>query len=461
MPAPPYKMWEILERARTGPFCEDEPFIMERFMPSLKVVIEKYGIEYDAAAPIPGDDDLADALWQAAVEFFLEVGVLCVDTHRIITFDEREVKEALYLTPGEYMVGSGKDARCLKRRQVEDANPPFVIFSPDISCDEELFSPMCIAYLKEPLADGFCAPILEESMGLRIKAKTPTELAGSIEHAMSLRQAAKLVGRPGIFLVAAGTAESDVGQISISHSDWGVRTTDSRLVGGLTELKIDNALLNKAAHYQQFGCFTGSLTGPIYGGYAGRAEGTAILQVAYHLMGLLVHQAHYQMNFPFHIHYTSGTTRELLWVASASHQAVARNSKLISVSNGFLNAGPATEMVLYEAAAHALASTVSGANLWEAAPARNKHKNRATPMEARMAAEVGHACARMNLSREEANELVLKLLAKYEDRIADAPLGSEFQECYDVAKAAPTQEYLDLYARVRDDLAGKGFEFPY
>jgi methylamine--corrinoid protein Co-methyltransferase len=461
MPAPPYKMWEILERARTGPFCEDEPFIMERFMPKLKEVIEKYGIEYDAATPIPNDDDLADALWQAGLEFFLDVGVLCVDTHRIITFDEGEVKEALYLTPGEYLVGFGKDARFLKGRRVEDPNPPFVIFSPDISCDEELFFPMSVAYLREPLADGFCAPILEESMGLKIKAKTPTELAGSMEHAMSLREAAKLVGRPGIFLVAAGTAESDTAQISISHSDWGVRTTDSRLVGALTELKIDNALLNKVAHYQQFGCFSGSLTGPIYGGYAGRAEGTAVLQVAYHLMGLLVHQAHYQMNFPFHIHYTSGTTRELLWVASASHQAVARNSKLISVSNGFLNAGPATEMVLYEAAAHALASSVSGANLWEAAPARNKHKNRATPMEARMAAEVGHACAHMKLTREGANELVRKLLAKYEDRIADAPLGNLFQECYEVAQAVPRQEYLDLYTRVKDDLVGMGLDFPY
>jgi methylamine--corrinoid protein Co-methyltransferase len=461
MPAPPYKMWEILERARSGPFSEDEPFIMERFIPKLKEVIKKHGIEYDPATPISSDKDLADRLWQAGLEFFLEVGVLCVNTHRIITFDQGEVREALYLTPGEYLVGSGKDARWLRRRHVEDVNPPFVIFSPDISCDEELFLPMCIAYLKEPLADGFCAPILEESMGLRIKAKTPTELSGSIEHAMSLREAAKLVGRPGIFLVAAGTAESDTGQISISNSNWGVRTTDSRLVGALTELKIDNALLNRVAHYQQFGCFTGSLTGPIYGGYAGRAEGTAILQVAYHLMGLMVHQAHYQMNFPFHIHYTSGTTRELLWVATASHQAVARNSKLISVSNGFLNAGPATEMVLYEAAAHALASTVSGANLWEAAPARNKHKNRATPMEARMAAEVGHACTHMKLTRERANELALKLLAKYEGQIADAPLGSVFQECYDVAKAVPTQEYLDLYARIKDDLADMGLEFPY
>lgn len=461
MPAPPYKMWEILDRARTGPFCEDEAFVMERFMPKLEEVIGRYGIEYDPATPIPSDDHLADALWQAGLEFFLGVGVLCVDTHRIMTFDDREIREALYLTPGEYVVGAGKDARVLKHRQVEDPNPPFVIFSPDISCDEELFSPMSVAYLKEPLADGFCAPILEESMGLKIKAKTPTELAGSTEHALRLREAAKLVGRPGIFLVAAGTAQSDVAQISISQSEWGVRTTDSRLVGALTELKVDNALLNKVAHYQQFGCFTGSLTGPIYGGYAGRAEGTAVLQVAYHLMGLLVHQAHYQMNFPFHIHYTSGSTRELLWVASASHQAVARNSRLISVSNGFLNAGPATEMVLYEAAAHALASTVSGANLWEAAPARNKYKNRATPLEARMAAEVGHACARMELTRDSANQLVQRILAKYEDHIADAPLGSLFQECYDVTRALPSEEYLDLYAGVKEDLAGMGLEFPY
>ena len=118
-------------------------------------------------------------------------------------------------------------------------------------------------------------------------------------------------------------------------------------------------------------------------------------------------------------------------------------------------------MVLYEAAAHALASAVSGANLWEAAPARNKHKNRATPMEARMAAEVGHACSRMGLTRRAANDLLLKILARYEDQIPDAPLGSEFQECYDVRTSLPSQEYLDLYARVKDELASMGFEFPY
>jgi len=36
--------------------------------------------------------------------------------------------------------------------------------------------------------------------------------------------------------------------------------------------------------------------------------------------------------------------------------------------------------------------------------------------------EVDHAAARMGLKREQANEIVLKLLARYEDETKDAPL---------------------------------------
>jgi methylamine--corrinoid protein Co-methyltransferase len=140
---------------------------------------------------------------------------------------------------------------------------------------------------------------------------------------------------------------------------------------------------------------------------------------------------------------------------------MARNSKLIHTSNGFSNAGPMTEMVLFETACHALVSTVSGWHLWEMASARNKYRNRATPMEARIGMEVGHAVARQGMTREEANEMALKLLSKYEHHAADAPKGKTYQECYDVATALPTQEHFDMYRRVKDELAEMGIEFPY
>lgn len=367
----------------------------------------------------------------------------------------------LYHTPDRYVVGDGRDTRIWQRRLPEDTKTPFCIFSPDITCDEELFLPMSIAYLQEPLADGVCAPILEESMGLKIRSGAPTELAGCIQHAMTLRQAARMVGKPGLFLVAVGTAQSDTGQIAVSDDRWGVRRSDGRLIGALTEFKIDNELLNKIAHCRQYGCSIGCLSGTIYGGFAGGAEGTAVLETAYHLVGRTIYQANFQQSFPFHMHLTSNTGPEMLWVVSVTHQAVSRNSNILSTSNGFLNAGPGEDMVLYEAAAHGLVSTVSGGHLWEAAPAHNKYRNYATPLEARMACEVGHAAANQGMTREQADDIAHRLVEKYSNRLDAAPMGKSFQECYDVRTAQPQAWYLDLFKRVKDEAADMGVEFPY
>jgi len=122
-------MWEIMERANTGPFCEDEDFLYKIFMPKMKEVIKKYNIKYDPNNPVPADDDLADRVWQAAVEFFLEVGVLNVDTHRRILVDESELREALYHAPGRYLVGAGKDTRWWEHRLPESTRPPFCILA--------------------------------------------------------------------------------------------------------------------------------------------------------------------------------------------------------------------------------------------------------------------------------------------------------------------------------------------
>lgn len=118
-------------------------------------------------------------------------------------------------------------------------------------------------------------------------------------------------------------------------------------------------------------------------------------------------------------------------------------------------------MVLYKAAAHGLASVVSGANLWEIAVARNKYKNRATPMEAKMACEVGCGAAESGIKRAEANELIKKIVSRYENQVPEAPLGKTFQECYDVKKATPTKEYAELYRTVKRELQDLGVPFVY
>ncbi|MFX0086488.1 MAG: monomethylamine:corrinoid methyltransferase [Candidatus Hodarchaeota archaeon] len=461
MVTPPWRINEVLDRAQTGPICLEKDFDLKYIVPELRRVIKDYDICFDPATPVPEDDLFADNLWNAAMDFYLEVGTLCTDTHRRILFTEDEVKEALGNFPGKFQLGFGRDSREITFRKIEDPQKPFCIFTPDITCDEDLFIPMSIAYLQEPLADGVCAPILDEVEGMSIRSGYPSEVKGSVAHAMMFREAARRVGRPGIFLKSVGTAESDAAQIAASNPEWGERLTDGRFVASVTELKVNNSLLNKMVHFHTYGCFVGALTGPILGGYAGGPEGTAIVGIAYHLQGLLVNQAHFMTYFPFHLKQISNTMRELLWVISSTYQALSRNSELISLSAGYAAAGPCTPMVLREAAAHALASVVSGANLWEIAVAKNKFKNYATPMEARMAAEVGCGTAKYKISRRDVNELVLTLLKTYEENIESAPIGKDFRQCYNIQKVQPSEEYKNLYKETRKDLIDIGIPFIY
>ncbi|MHA2328343.1 MAG: monomethylamine:corrinoid methyltransferase [Candidatus Hodarchaeales archaeon] len=451
MGTPPWRINEVLDRAQNGPVCLEKDFDLKLLVPQLRRVIKDYDISFDPTIPVPDDNSLADNLWRAAMDLYIEIGTLCTDTHRRILFTEEEIQEALGNYPGRFSMGFGRDAREIGSRQIESNQRPYCLFSPDITCDEDLFVPISMAYLQEPIADGVCAPILDEIEGVK----------GSVAHAMMFREAARRVGRPGIFLKSVGTAESDAAQIAASNPEWGERLTDGRFVASITELKINNSLLNKMVHFHTYGCFVGALAGPIMGGYAGGPEGTAIVGLAYHIMGLMVNQAHFMNYFPFHLKHTCNTMRELLWVISTTYQSLARNSNLISLSNGFAAAGPCTPMVLKEAATHALVSVVSGSNLWEMAVAKNKHKNYATPMEARMAAEVGCGVAKERTSRGDANELALTLLKSYEEKIADAPLGKNFRECYDVQKVKPSAEYTNLYRKVRGELVDLGVPFIY
>jgi methylamine--corrinoid protein Co-methyltransferase len=65
------------------------------------------------------------------------------------------------------------------------------------------------------------------------------------------------------------------------------------------------------------------------------------------------------------------------------------------------------------------------------------------------------------MTRAEANGITNQLLAKYEDQIAEAPKGKPFQECYDVRTARPMPWYLDMYNKIKGEIADMGVAFPY
>ncbi|MEM4001690.1 MAG: monomethylamine:corrinoid methyltransferase [Saccharolobus sp.] len=460
MPTPPYRIMEILDKAEEGPIMLERQFDRKLAIKA-KELAKQYGITYDPDNVIPSDETLIKDLWKAGYELFLEIGVLVIDTSRVIKFTEEEIKESIKNHYETLVVGAGREAFEVYSRRIEDKRRPFIVFSPSLPYTEELFLAVEMAYAMEPLANGVGAPVMDEILGRPVKSKGPTDVGAAMAHAMKIREAVRRVGRPGLYLADVQSALSDTAQIAVSNPDWGVRYTDGRMVGTLAELKIDYGGLNRMINFHQNGYIVMALFGPMVGGYAGKVETTAIVAVAEHLMGHLVNQGHLHVHFPFDIREFNNTSRHLLWLTSVVHQSIALNSPFFTLANGITAAGPCTEMVFYEAAAHGIVATVSGAHLWEIFSARNRHKDYTTPLEARMAAEAGISVAHAGLRRSDVNEIAKSILKKYEDKIHSAPLGKKFQECYDIHTLKPTKEHLELYKRVKKDLTDMGIPFIY
>ena len=56
---------EVFERADNGPLISDTDYYMNRFVPKLAEIIDRYKIKWDRQTIVNSDDDLADRVFQA------------------------------------------------------------------------------------------------------------------------------------------------------------------------------------------------------------------------------------------------------------------------------------------------------------------------------------------------------------------------------------------------------------
>ena len=451
---------DIYERTLEGPIMSEQDFDMKVFIPTLRRVIKEYRIRYDKENPVPSDDAGADNLFHAAVDFLSQVGVYCQDTNRVIQFSQKEILEAVREAPGCCYAGEGKDAGVFVMRQPDSPTVPWLhVGSGIVATTEELMTNLIEAYGSIAEADSISISALDSIRGIPAMAGSPAELYAAIRGIKIGREALRRAGRPGLPIMnLISTAATAVTTIAASAPQFGLRPTDGWLVGAISELKIDFGALNKAAYLLNWGANVGAESSAILGGYCGGPAGTAVVSTAYVLMGLLVQKGSYQLTFPVHFRHGCSTTRDLLWVVSASCQAASRRIPMPVIWLGYMAGGPNTRMYLYEAAAYLLCAVTSGApSVQTPHPAKAVKVDGITPMEAKFGVEMATAASHLN--REQANRLVLQLLEKYEPQIETAPTGSAYQECYDVTTGKPGEAYVRLYDEVKEELAEMGVPF--
>jgi len=148
--------------------------------------------------------------------------------------------------------------------------------------------------------------------------------------------------------------------------------------------------------------------------------------------------------------------REGLWALSTTHQALSRNTHLIT--HGIANqvSGPGTKELLYETLVGVSVIAASGA-AFSTGPrsAGGKLNNYLSPLDCRWCAEVAHAASAMDL--KDVNELAKAFLPKYEASIKTPNVGKPVQEVWDLKNFRPLAEAEAAYDQVRKEAVDFGF----
>ena len=454
------KYLELCERSNTGKKVSKEDWDMDYIVENVMDLVDEYEFEWDKQVIIPEDDKLFEDMFEAAKKLILKTGVYNMSTQRIISFTEEEIEEGIRNMKQERVMGEGKDAYTLVARKVEDEREPAVwAGNPGCPTPEELFYPIVKSVAKEPVIDLMTCGSLVDVDGFKVTSGSPSEVVAVRREMEYLHKALEEVGRPGLGLLAAESAVTEVGDLA-AVSEKRLRPCDSHLVAMFNELIIDNGNLVRAISKLDYGMKNASLACTMVGGMGGDAPGSTVVMIASILAANLICMADYHLCHPIHIQDVATTARGCLWLQAVLCQTFAKCAPAIIVCDIWPSSGSLTKELLYETAANAIVVTVCGGHL-EGLGAANGNEPNGTGLEVRLMGEVGKAVARQKMTRSQANEIVLKLLDKYEHvfKMEDKNKGARFDEAYNMETIEPVPEWQKMYEEVKEELREMGVQF--
>jgi len=451
-------IYEVLRRADNGTYMKENEFDMKLYKTTSKLVKE-YGIKFDPNVIVTGDVEMADNLFKAAMELALEMGMLCTDTSRVIEFSEDELKVALKSAPQEMILGQGKDARVLRARRFNDGHRMTVCGGcPGTPLPEELFFPITLSYVKEPLMDIMITGGLVTVEGMDVKTGGPLEIRATRQELLWAREALERGGRPGMHIYAAGeSSATELGTLAICNERY-MRGSDSHMIPVLSELKTDNVRLSRVVTGYEYPAFTTSLIDPIIGGFAGGPEGADVVLAAAVILSTAAYGVDMHCLHPIHNKYVSVSTKESLWVDSIVGRAFAQNAPIALLADAWTTAGAGTEEILFETAALAVTQEASALHTDSLGATNGVYPN-CSGLEVRFFAEVTIAVFEQKLTPEQANEIVLKLFERYKHGFDNPNFGQPFPEVYDIKTVVPKKHWLDTYNKVKEEVAQLGLNF--
>ena len=247
---------QVVSRSENGPFMKEAAFDMALARKTAELV-KKHGIKFDRNVLVPGDDDMADRLYQAGLELFIEMGVYNQSTERRILFTREEVEHAVGAAPNEVVLGCGADAVIERHRDIESTIPCRMHSGPTGTPSSERFHPLILqSCAQEPLVDCLGAGSVATYLGHLIVSGSPTEILASRKEAALAREAVLKAGRPGMHIEDVAVPLTCAGKMAAFNPQSGLRPSDGLLVSQMPELKTDYDQLSRVTYMQSVGMHT-------------------------------------------------------------------------------------------------------------------------------------------------------------------------------------------------------------
>jgi methylamine--corrinoid protein Co-methyltransferase len=423
---------------------------------------KKYGIKYEPDKPVDMDGDLADRVYQAGFELFLDLGTYCTTTKRIIKVTAEELRSEIDSCPVEVILGQGTDRVKMTHREVEGNQEAIVIAGIQTApfSDEEMMFKIYKGCAMGGSVDGIWGGILLKIDGqYDVVAGAPSEIYQYKKTAEILRKAVAAAGRPG--MITINNAPTSPATVAMFDETLGLRRSDYMEVTGMSEMKVAYDDLNRTAFALAHGVTIHGTHSSVIGGFSATPEGAAIVSVAGSLQLIAVQKAESFRCGAVESRVKSRATRRNLWAAGTAIQGISRNTRLIvdGSMGDHPGAGPGTKQYLYESATGHVISTVMGAHSTEGTRkfVVGNVCNFGTPLESNWMGEVCKGA--VGMTRETASHLVKYLLAKYEAHLTNPPEGETFEELFDQETLKPLPHYQDLYEEVKEELRSQGLKF--
>jgi len=452
-------IFEAHDRFQNGEKVREEVWDYTTIPNNAAMFKEKYDLNFGSDM-IPADKDTSNRLFMAGVEMLVETGFFNPDIGRVMRVTEAEVFEGLKRATKRLRLGSGKDEVICGRRLGNNAIRPVIQGGPTgTPISEEIIVILAQAYAQETAVDSLASGVLATINGHPPTANTPWEIKATLGEVRGLREGMIRAGRPGMPIKGPDTPLSSIGRLA-SSLESALAKNDMHLCSQLNEMKMDMTGLNLLAGWALNGDTIMIEQMPMFGGYCGGIEETAICDVATSIASVALFNANIHMDGTIHMRMGVTTARETLQISAHAAAALDANTNILLANQYYVAAGPCTEMCLLETAAQAICDTASGRELLSGvAAAKGVARDKITPIEARMMGEASEATAGMRVS--DANEILNKLIPMYEGNLHNPPKGKRFQDCYDVRTLAPSEEHLSVYDDAVRILRDIGLEIRY